>query len=150
MKLRVDYPSQDEERIILDRMAGHEIPEISSVIDTDELKEIGRAVDQVFVDDKINSYILDLVFASRNPGDFGLDLAPFIELGASPRASIALKQLSRARALMQGRAFVMPEDIKALAHNVLRHRIQISWEADAQELNSDSIITMLLDNLEVD
>ncbi len=149
MKLRIEYPSRDEERIILDRMAGHAIPEIGSVIDTAGLEEIGQAVDAVFVDDKISSYILDIVFASRNPSDYGLDLAPFIDLGASPRASIALTQLARARALMQGRAFVIPEDVKDLALNVLRHRIQVSYEADAQELDSDRIISMLLENIEV-
>ncbi len=149
MKLRIDYPTRDEERLILDRMAGHSIPEISSVIDTKGIKNISKAVDAVFVDEKISSYILDIVFASRNPNEYGLDLAPFIDLGASPRASIALTQLARARALMQGRAFVIPEDVKDLALNVLRHRIQVSYEADAQELDSDRIITMLLDNIEV-
>ena len=149
LKLRVGYPSRDEEKVILERMAGHSLPEVNRIIDPAGIREIRQAVDTVFVDEKIKAYILDIVFASRDPRAAGLDLAPLIAWGASPRATLALTQLSRARALVRGRAFVIPEDVKAVGGDVLRHRILVTYEAEAQNLTSDDIVTMLLDNIEV-
>ncbi len=148
-KLKIGYPTREEERVIMDRMAGRSVPEVTTVIDPVALREIRQAVSQVFVDEKIKSYILDIVFASRDPEAAGLDLAPLIAWGASPRATLALTQLSRARALMKGRAFVIPEDVKAVGMDILRHRILITYEAEAQNLTSDDIVTALLDNIEV-
>ena len=149
LKLKVGYPSRDEERLILERMAGQEIPAVDVVLDPTGIKEIRSAVNAVFVDEKIKSYILDIVFATRDPEAAGLDLAPLIAWGASPRATLALTQLSRARALLKGRAFVIPEDIKAVGHDVLRHRVLVTYEAEAEELTSDDIVTTLLENIEV-
>jgi len=149
LKLRVGYPSKEEERIIMDRMAGGDLPAVSKVIDPGVIKEMRAAVTTVFVDEKIKSYILDIVFASRDPQEAGLDLAPLIAWGASPRATLALIQLSRARALLMGRAFVIPEDVKAVGHDVLRHRILVTYEAEAENLSSDDIVSSLLENIEV-
>ncbi|MDX2474861.1 MAG: AAA family ATPase [Candidatus Krumholzibacteria bacterium] len=149
MKLRIGYPTKADERLILDRMAGRAVPEVNKVIDARTISEMRAAVGTVFVDDKIKSYILDIVFASRDPEEAGLDLGPLIAWGASPRATLALTQLSRARALLKGRAFVIPEDIKAVGHDVLRHRILVTYEAEAENLSSDDIVSALLDNIEV-
>jgi len=149
LKVRIGYPTKEEERVILDRMAGRDLPSVSKVLDASVIREMRTAVNSVFVDEKIKSYILDIVFASRDPEEAGLDLAPLIAWGASPRATLALTQLSRARALLKGRAFVIPEDIKAVGHDVLRHRILVTYEAEAENLTSDDIVSALLDNIEV-
>jgi len=149
LKLRVGYPTRDEERLILERMAGRQLPDVSVVLDPASIREMRGAVNAVFVDEKIKSYILDIVFASRDPEEAGLDLGPLIAWGASPRATLALTQLSRARALLKGRAFVIPEDVKAVGHQVLRHRILVTYEAEAEDLTSDDIVSALLDNIEV-
>jgi MoxR-like ATPase len=148
-KLRVGYPNRDEERLILERMAGHEVPPVEPRLTMDLLAEIKAAVNAVFVDEKIKDYILDLVFASRDPERFGLDLGPLIAYGASPRATLALTQMARARALMRGRTFVIPEDVKSSGHDVLRHRILVTYEAEAENLTSDDLVTSLLENIEV-
>jgi MoxR-like ATPase len=149
LKMRIGYPTREEELVILERMAGRSVPEVGTVLDPAAIREIREAVNTVFVDEKIKAYILDLVFASRDPEDAGLDLAPLIAWGASPRATLALTQLSRARALLRGRAFVIPEDVKAVGHDALRHRILVTYEAEAENLVSDDIVTALLDNVEV-
>ncbi len=149
LKLHIGYPTKDEERVILDRMAGRDLPSVGKVLDAGAIAEMRSAVNAVFVDEKIKTYILDIVFASRDPEEAGLDLAPLIAWGASPRATLALTQLSRARALLKGRAFVIPEDIKAVGHDVLRHRILVTYEAEAENLSSDDIVSALLDNIEV-
>jgi MoxR-like ATPase len=149
LKLRIDYPGRDEERSILERMAGRELPDVNEVITPEDIRDIKTAVNAVFVDEKIKDYILDIVFASRDPARYGLDLAPLIAYGASPRATLALTQLTRARALLNGRGFVVPEDVKAIGHDVLRHRILVTYEAEAQQLTSDDIVTTLLENIEV-
>ena len=149
MKLRIGYPTRDEEKLILERMAGREVPEVNHVLTPEQLRELRDAVGRVFVDEKIKDYILDIVFASRDPEAAGLDLAPLIAWGASPRATLALTQLSRARALLRGRAFVIPEDVKAVGRDALRHRVLVTYEAEAEELTSDDIVATLLDNIEV-
>jgi MoxR-like ATPase len=149
LKLRIGYPSREEERQILERMAGREIPAVSEVLGPAEVAELQSAVNAVFVDEKIKDYILDLVFASRDPDRYGLDLAPLIAYGASPRATLALTQMGRARALLYGRSYVVPEDIKAVGHDVLRHRILVTYVAEAEQLTSDDIVTTLFENIEV-
>jgi MoxR-like ATPase len=149
LKLRIGYPSREEERQILERMAGREIPAVSEVLGPAEVAELQSAVNAVFVDEKIKDYILDLVFASRDPDRSGLDLAPLIAYGASPRATLALTQMGRARALLYGRSYVVPEDIKAVGHDVLRHRILVTYVAEAEQLTSDDIVTTLFENIEV-
>ena len=130
-------------------MAGREVPQVSPVLEPAQLAEIRAAVNAVFIDEKIKSYVLDIVFASRDPEAAGLKLAPLIAWGASPRATLALTQLARARALLRGRAFVVPEDVKAVGHDALRHRILVTYEAEAENLTSDDIVTTLLDSITV-
>jgi MoxR-like ATPase len=149
LKLKVDYPTRDEERIVLERMAGREIPSVRPVIEPSEIRELSGLVNSVFVDEKIKDYILDLVFATRDPKGAGLDIGPLIAYGASPRATLALTQVARARALLQGRTYVVPEDIKAAGLPVLRHRILVTYEAEAEQKTSDDIINHLFDHVEV-
>ncbi|MDO9170535.1 MAG: MoxR family ATPase [bacterium] len=149
LKLKVGYPTRDEERLILDRMAGREPPRVRPVISAQEVLTLRRGVAGIHLDEKIKGYILDLVFATRDPAAHGLDVAPLIAYGASPRATLALAQASRARALLAGRAFVVPEDVKAVGHDVLRHRVLVTYEAEAERKTSDDIITYLFDHVEV-
>jgi MoxR-like ATPase len=149
LKLRIDYPDRDEERLILERMGAGEPPVAAAVIDAQEIAGFRRAAEAIFVDEKIKTYILDLVFATREPRRYGLELEPLLAYGASPRATLALVRLGRARALLQGRAYVVPEDIKAVGHAALRHRILLSYEAEAQELTSDAIVGMLFESIAV-
>jgi len=149
LKLKVGYPTRDEERLILDRMAGREPPTVRPVIAAGEVRALRRGVSGIHLDEKIKGYILDLVFATRDPAARGLDVAPLIAYGASPRATLALAQAARARALLAGRAFVVPEDVKAVGHAVLRHRVLVTYEAEAERKTSDDIITYLFDHVEV-
>ncbi len=144
LKLKIEYPDREEERTILDRMAGRSVPDVGAVIDPTGIREARGAVNAVFIDEKIKTYILDLVFASRDPEAAGLDLAPLIAWGASPRATLALTQLARAHALLRGRAFVVPEDVKAVALDTLRHRVLVTYEAEAQDMTSDDVVEALL------
>ena len=149
LKLKVDYPDRREERLILERIAGRELPSVRPVVDPAEIIAMQSIVNSIFVDEKIKDYILDLVFATRDPEAAGLDIAPLIAYGASPRATLALTQAGRARALMQGRTFVVPEDIKAVGLPVLRHRILVTYEAEAVQQTSDDIVNHLFDHVEV-
>ncbi len=149
LKLRIGYPSRDEERVILERMSGHAVPRAESIIGAADIAGFRAAAEAVFVDEKIKTYILDLVFATRDPKRYGLDLAPLLAYGASPRATLALVRLARARALLQARAFVVPEDVKAVGHAALRHRVLLSYEAEAREMDSDAIVALLFEGIEV-
>ncbi|MDD5720771.1 MAG: AAA family ATPase [Candidatus Krumholzibacteria bacterium] len=149
LKLRVRYPDRQEERLILERMSTGAAPQADPVIDPQDIAEFRRAAEAVFVDEKIKTYILDLVFATREPRRYGLDLEPLINYGASPRATLALVRLARARALLRGRAFVVPEDIKAVGHGAMRHRLLLSYEAEARDLDSDALIDMLFETVAV-
>ena len=150
LKALVDYPVRAEERMIMDRMTGGELPEVSPVISPDEMLRARRTVRSVYVDDRVKEYILDLVMATRRPGDNGLgELGGLIAYGASPRASIALVVAARARAFLQGRGYVSPEDIKRIAPDVLRHRVIPTYEAEAEEITSTDIVMNILDHVEV-
>lgn len=150
LKVLVDYPSGEDERRILALHLAETFPRPRQVTTLDEIREIEQVANQVYVDDRIRSYIVDLVNATRRPGEAGLgDLAPLIAFGASPRASIALARASRALALIRGRGFVTPEDVKELAPSVLRHRLVLSYEADAEGTTADEIIERLLLAVEV-
>jgi MoxR-like ATPase len=150
MKVLVDYPTIDEERLILDRMTAVSIPSASPVITPDQLLHARRVVDNIYVDDRIKDYVLELVFATRQPQERGLDdLSPLIAFGASPRAGINLIRAARAHAFIHGRSFVTPEDTKEIAHDVLRHRLLISYEAEAEGVTSDDIVQRILDYTEV-
>jgi MoxR-like ATPase len=149
LKLRVGYPDRDDERLILDRMGRGTVPSASAVMSPADVAEFRLAAEAVYVDEKIKGYILDLVFATRDPRAYGLDLGPLLAFGASPRATLALVRLARARALLQGRAYVVPEDVKAVGFGALRHRLLLSYEAEAQELTSDDLVTRLFENIDV-
>ena len=145
MKLRVDYPTREQEREIMRRMAGGDPISVSAVASTEAILAARAQVHDTFMDARVADYIVDLVHATRNPASAGAaDLAPLIEFGASPRASIALAQASRAHAYLRGRGFVTPDDVKAVAPDVLRHRVLTTFEAEAESVTSDGIVERLL------
>ncbi|NJN97810.1 MAG: MoxR family ATPase [Anaerolineales bacterium] len=150
LKVVVNYPTRAEERLIMDRMTGAKLPEVRPVIQPADLLHAREVVRQIYVDDKIKEYVLDLIFATRQPGENGLTgLQPLIAFGASPRATIYLIMAARAHAFLKGRGFVTPEDIKQIAPDVLRHRVVISYEAEAEEITSAEIVQKILDQIEV-
>jgi len=150
LKLKVEYPSREEERQILDRMAttANHRP-ATPVVTTGDIIAARTLVDQVYVDDKVRDYIVSVVFATREPKSFGLDLGPLVEYGASPRATLCLTLASRAHAFLQGRGYVTPQDVKAIAPDVLRHRVIVSYEAEAEEVDADEIVRRVLDGVPV-
>ncbi|MFO7631078.1 MAG: MoxR family ATPase [Caldilinea sp.] len=150
LKVLVDYPRRDEERLMLDRMTGAALPTVRPVLTPERLLQARAIIRSIYVDDRIKDYVLDLVRTTRTPADFGLnDLKPLITMGASPRAGISMIAAARALAFIQGRGFVTPEDIKQIAPDVLRHRVTISYEAEAENINSDAIVRRILDTTEV-
>ena len=150
LKLKVSYPSKEEEILILNRMTGWEMPEVSKVFSPDEIVSLQKTVRELYIDDKIKKYIVDIVNATRFPEKYGLEsLKNMITYGASPRASIYLAIASKAWAFMYGRAFVLPEDVKAVAYDVLRHRVIVSYEAEAEGMVSEDIISKVLDEVPV-
>ncbi|MEZ6195559.1 MAG: AAA family ATPase [Planctomycetota bacterium] len=150
LKLRIGYPDKGEERKILDLMARTGTPEpVRAVVTTADILEARAVVDEIYIDDKIKDYIVELVFATRDPAAAGLDIAPLVEMGASPRATIALALAAKAHAFISGRGFVTPQDVKNVAHDVLRHRVVPSDEAEAEEKTSDDLLSDLLDHVEV-
>jgi MoxR-like ATPase len=150
LKVKVDYPSRAEERLIIDRMTGASLPQVNPVVSPDDILHARHVVQQVYVDDKIKEYVLDLVLTTRSPGQNGLsDLNTLVDFGASPRASINLITAARAHAFLKGRGFVTPEDIKQIAPDVLRHRIITTYEAEAENVTSDHIVQRILDHTDV-
>jgi MoxR-like ATPase len=150
MKVIVGYPGREEEREILRRMSGSEPIEIAHVAKPEAIRSARDAISRLYLDEKVGDYILDLVHATRSPGDFGLaDLAPLIEYGASPRATLALGACARAHAFLRGREYVLPEDVKAIAPDVLRHRVITTYEAEAEEISADDIVRRVLDTIAV-
>ena len=150
LKVKVEYPSREEERKILDRMADSGEIEVSSVVGLEEIRRAREAVEWVYVDDKIKDYIVDLVHATRYPAEVGLDdLENLIEYGSSPRATIFLIRAARAHAFIRRRGYVTPEDVKAIGADVLRHRIVVSYEAEAEEIDAEKIVQQLFDHIEV-
>jgi MoxR-like ATPase len=145
LKLRVTYPDREAEKLILRRMAGRPLAPMNRVASAADIMAARSAIDELYVDEKIEDYIVDLVHASRSPLDYGLmELVPLIEYGASPRATINLAICSRALAFLRGRGYVLPEDVKSIAPDVLRHRIITSFEADAEEISSDDVVDRIL------
>ena len=149
LKLRVGYPTRDEEKEIMRRMASGEPIPIDHVATPEAVMAARARIADLYMDERIMDYIVDIVHATREPAAAGLDdLAPLIEFGASPRATIALAQASRANAFLRGRAFVTPDDVKAIAPDVLRHRVLTTYEAEAEEVTSDDIVTRVLAKIE--
>ncbi len=150
LKLKVDYPSKEEEREILDRMAVTEANiKVNSVLASGDIKRLRSVVDQIYIDEKIKDYIVDLVIATRDPQKYNLNLGEFIEYGASPRATIFLTIASKAYAFLKGRGYVTPQDVKSIGMDVLRHRVIITYEAEAEEMTSETVIQNIFDNIEV-
>ncbi len=150
LKLSVGYPSRDEELEIMRRMSGTEVPSVDAVVTPEEVISARNAVVAIYMDPKIERYIVDLVFATRAPGDYGLsDLESLLSIGASPRASIFLARTSKAHAFLEGRGFVSPEDVRAVALDVMRHRVIVTYEAEAEEVTSENIVQRVLDAVEV-
>jgi MoxR-like ATPase len=145
LKLRVGYPAREEEKEVMRRMAGGEAIPVAPVASPEAILATRARIAGLFLDERIVNYIVDLVHATRAPGDVGLpDLVPLIEFGASPRATIALAQASRAHAFLRGREFVSPEDVRAMAPDVLRHRVLLTYEAEAENVASDEVISRVL------
>jgi MoxR-like ATPase len=150
LKVKVGYPTRDEEKVIMDRMSGGSSPRASKVIGLEHITRARELVHSIYMDEKVKEYILNVVFATREPNKYGLkDLADYIQFGASPRATIALAQAARAHAFLRHRGFVTPEDVKAVAYDVLRHRVSVTYEAEAEELTSEKIIQRVFDRVEV-
>jgi MoxR-like ATPase len=149
LKLVIDYPNKHEEKEIMKRV-GFETPaDINPVITPRMLDEIAALIRSIYVDEKLKDYMVDLVFATRKPADYHLDIADYIQFGASPRATIYLSQMARAYAFLQGRAYVTPQDIKSIAPDVLRHRIILTYEAEAEDVTTDQIIGHIFDSVAV-
>ncbi len=144
LKLRVSYPGKATEKEIMRRMAGGQLADLNVVVTPAEIFEARRAIHDIYLDEKIEDYIVDIVHATRDPGAYGVPaLAPLIEYGASPRATIYLAVCSRAHAYLRGRNYVLPDDVKAMGPDVLRHRLITSFEADAEEVTSDDIVARI-------
>ncbi|HEX5181258.1 MAG TPA: MoxR family ATPase [Gemmatimonadaceae bacterium] len=149
LKLHVGYPSRQEEKEIMRRMSGGQVIPIDAVASPSVILEARRRIAELYVDDRVVDYIVDIVHATRTPKEAGLsDLTPLIEYGASPRATIFLAQGSRAHAFLRGRTFVTPDDVKAVAPDILRHRVLTTYEAEAEEVSSDEIIRRILAAIE--
>ncbi len=150
LKVVIDYPQRDEEKKIVRQNLAQEFPRASRVIKPEDILKVRRIVKEVYMDEKIEHYILDMVFATRNPGEFNLaKFNPMIQYGGSPRASIFLAMAAKAYAFIKRRGYVIPEDVRAIAHDVMRHRIGLSYEAEAENISSEDIITEILNTIEV-
>ena len=151
LKLKVGYPDKKEERIILELMAKTKVSEsVNTVVNPEQILSARTVVDEIYLDDKIKDYIVDIIFATREPAKYGLkNLENMIQFGASPRATIALALAAKARAFLEGRGYVVPQDIKDIAPDVLRHRIIISYEAEAENISSENIVESVLGKVAV-
>ncbi len=149
LKLKIEYPDIKEERQILDLMAQDELIPVAKVVKPDDILRVRQVVKEVYMDDRIKDYIVQLVFASRKPLEYSTDLGGLIQFGASPRATIYLAQAARAHAFVKGRGYVSPEDVKAIGMDVLRHRIILTYEAEAEEVTTESIISRIFDAVQV-
>ncbi|MBR9975029.1 MAG: AAA family ATPase [Bacteroidetes bacterium] len=150
LKVKIDYPSREEELLIMRQQIAQAIPVATPVVSTDDIIKARQAVHMVYMDEKIERYILDIVEATRRPREFKLErLASYIAYGGSPRATINLAIAGKAHAFIQRRGYVIPEDIRAICFDVLRHRLAVTYEAEAEELNSEMIIQEILDTIEV-
>jgi MoxR-like ATPase len=147
LKVKIGYPWRQEELIIVERQTSGQQVELNPVINPAKVLEMQQVVDRVYVDELIKKYVLDIVFATRNPRDFDLELEDFIEYGASPRASIYLVATAKANAFLNGRGFVMPEDVKEMVMDVLRHRIILTYEAEAEEMTSEKVVNKILSTI---
>lgn len=150
LKLKIEYPEKKEERAILDLMAKTKVVEsINTIVSPEQILNARKVIDEIYLDDKIKDYIVDIIFATRTPEAYGLKLENMIQFGASPRATIAMALAAKARAFMLGRGYVVPQDIKDLAPDILRHRIIVSYEAEAEGVSSEDIVENILNKIAV-
>lgn len=150
LKVVIGYPTKDEEMTIIRQNINGERKDVTPLLTPEEIIEVQKLVNRIYLDEKIERYIVDIVFATRNPSDYNLrDLVSMIDFGASPRASIGLARASRAYAFLRGRGYVIPEDVRAVCHDVLRHRIGLTYEAEANNISTDEIISEILNKVEV-
>jgi MoxR-like ATPase len=150
LKIKVDYPTREEEREIMDRMMDSDEFQLNAIISPEDLLRAREVVKEIYVDPKIRDYVVNIVFASRRPADYGMnDLAELIEYGASPRASIYLIRAARAHAFLRGRGYVTPEDIKSIGMDLLRHRVIVTYEAEAEEITPEDVVQKIFDHVEV-
>jgi MoxR-like ATPase len=150
LKTKVDYPKKDEERQILDRMISGEAPSVTRLLKAETVRRLEGRVRDIYLDSRLRDYIVALVTATRNPKEVGLaDLAPLVAFGASPRATLAFSEAARATAFLRGRGYVVPEDVKEIAKDVLRHRILLTYEAEAENVTTETIVDRVLERVEV-
>src|SRR5712692_1871866 len=150
LKLRIHYPSKEEELAILDRMAAVE-PDltIGAVLSPADIFLLRKAMDQIYMDEKIKRYIVEVVHATRKPGEHGLDIGPYIQYGASPRATIFLTRAAKGQAFLDSRGYVVPQDVKSIGYDVLRHRIIVTYEAEAEDITAENLLQRIFDHLKV-
>jgi MoxR-like ATPase len=150
LKLRLNYPSKEEELEIMNRMAGVDPPlNVDPVFSAEEIFSVRNQIDQVYLDEKVKRYIIEIVHATRRPGDYGLELKSYIQYGASPRAGIFLARGARAQAFLEGRGYVTPQDVKSIGYDVLRHRLTITYEAEAEEITPEILLGKIFDRIKV-
>ena len=150
LKLRVDYPTRAEERLILDLMARTgPPPETHAVVTPEQIFDARRVLNEIYIDEKVKDYIVDVVCATRDPKAYKINLEGLIQMGASPRATIALTLAGKAHAFLKGRGYVTPQDIKSIGMDVLRHRVTVTYEAEAEEKTSETVITKIFSELPV-
>jgi MoxR-like ATPase len=150
MKVKITYPSKEQEREVVRRHLSGEQPHVHRVVSPATLLRAREVMHGIYMDEKIEQYILDIVFATRNPAEVGLQsLAPLMTYGASPRASLSLAQSARALAFLRRRGYVIPEDVRAICYDVLRHRIGLSYEAEAENVRQEEIIEKILNTVQV-
>lgn len=150
LKVVIGYPNKEEEKLIIRQNISGALEPVQPVVDSREILEVQKIVEKIYIDEKIENYIVDIVFATREPEKYGLpDLKSIISYGASPRASISLAKASRAYAFLRGRGYVIPEDVRAVCHDVMRHRIGLSYEAEANNISADEVINDIIDKIAV-
>ena len=150
LKVKVDYPKKEEERQVLDLMLGGAVPAVSKVLPAEAIHRLTQRMREVYLDERIRDYVVALVLATRRPREIGLpELAHFIGFGASPRATLAFSEAGRAMAFLRGRGYVVPEDIKEIAKDVLRHRLILTFEAEAENVTAETVIDRILEKVEV-
>jgi len=149
LKLVINYPNKSEEKDILKRVGFEKPAQVRQIVSVEQINEIAVLIKEIYMDAKLMDYIVDIVFATRNPQDYGIDMAAYIQYGASPRATIFLSLAARAYAFLQRRAYVTPQDVKSVAPDILRHRIIVSYEAEAEDITSEQIIGNIFDSIQV-
>ena len=150
LKVKISHPEHAEERQILDLMScTNATPETQQVISMDDIRKAREVINNIYIDDKVKDYIVDMICCTRQPAKYEIDISDFIQLGASPRATVAITLAAKSHAFLRGRGFVTPQDVKSVAHDVLRHRVSVTFEAEAEEKSSETIIQKILDELPV-